>query len=298
MGENLLSPEPHADEVKTEDVTFFSGPGLRLAARIYLPDEKNNRAAGIVFCHGFGGKKEGAPPGLSKLLARHGYTVFTFDYRGIGASEGPAGHFVQTEQVEDTVNAIEYFAHNTGINPRKMGIYGTSFGGGIALLAAKRSGRPRAAFVTVPVTSGDRWLKSMNRYYEYQDIKARAFQAIANKTISGQLERVDRFEIMVPDPRTRARPVDTLSLTLETFYHVSVHDPLAEAHEIHIPVGIIGIRGDVLVPVEQATLLYDRLPGPKHIHIFDEGDHHSVYGELLPEVAIRTIAWFDQYLND
>lgn len=283
--------------VETSDVRFFSGPGLRLAARIYQPNPQTDRNAGIVFCHGFGGNKEGTPPGLSNVLADHGYTVFTFDYRGFGESEGPAGRMVQTEQVEDTVHAIEYFAHQGGIDARRMGIYGTSFGAGIALLAALRSGRPRAAFVTVPVTSGSGWLKSMNRLYEYQDMRARAFRAITEKTVSGKMEMVDRFDIMVPDPLTRARHTEKKPFALETFYHITTYEPLAEAHNIHIPVGMIGIRDDILVPFEQTTQLYERLAGPKHIHVFDHGHHHSVYNELLPAVAEQVMAWFDRYVS-
>lgn len=284
---------------KTQDMTFFSGPGLRLAARLYFPDKGRDRNAGIVFCHGFGGIKEGTPPGLSDLLAQHGYTVLTFDYRGFGGSEGRANHVVPTEQIEDAVNAIEYLAQMPGLNLRKMGIYGNSFGGGIAILAANRSERLHAAFVTVPVTSGDRWLRSINRFYEYQEMKARAFRAIANKTVSGQMEMADRFDIVVPDPQSRAYHANNKqTFTVKSFYHVSTHEPIAEAHEIDIPVGIIGIRGDLLVPVEQSMWLYDQLTGPKHIYLFDRGDHHSVYGELLPEVAQQVIPWFDRHLND
>lgn len=283
---------------KTEDVTFFSGPGLRLSARFYFPREQDDRNAGIVFCHGFGGVKEVTPPGLSDLLAQHGYTILTFDYRGFGGSEGLPGHVVPTEQVEDAVNAIEFLARRSNINPRRIGIYGNSFGGGVALLAANRSERLRAAFVTVPVTSGDLWLRSVHRFHEYVDLKTRAFAAIAKKTATGEIEMVDRFDLIAPDPHSRARHAIKQAFTLETFYHVSVHEPLAEAHEIDIPVGIAAIRGDLLVPVEQATMLHARLTGPKHLRLFDRGNHHSVYGELLSEVAEQVIPWFDRYLND
>ncbi|MFI4986006.1 MAG: alpha/beta hydrolase [Alphaproteobacteria bacterium] len=286
-----------AGSVRTKDVAFFSGPGLRIAGRFYLPARGRDRRAGIVFCHGFGGTKEGTPPGLSRLLAQHGYTVLTFDYRGFGESDGPRGRLVQTEQIEDTVHAIEYLAQQATIDPGKIGIYGTSFGGGIALLAAKRSERPRAAFITVPVTSGSHWLKSMNRWYEYRELKARAMQAIAKKAVSGEMEMVDRFDIMVPDPLTRARYPDRVPFALETFYHVAHYEPLAEAQDIHFPVGIIAIRDDQLVPVEQATMLYDRLRGPKLLRLLAEGSHFSVYDELLPTVAKEAIEWFDKHLE-
>jgi cephalosporin-C deacetylase-like acetyl esterase len=280
----------------TEDVTFFSGHGLRLSGRLYLPDRTANRHAGIVFCHGFGGVKDGTPPGLSDLLAQHGYTVLTFDYRGFGGSEGRANHIVPTEQVEDAVNAVEYLAQKQNLGLRTMGIYGNSFGGGLAIMAANRSERLRAGFVTVPVTSGDRWLRSINRYYEYQEMKSRAYRAIAEKTVTGEMEMVDRFELVVPDPHSRAYHVNKQSFTCETFFHVSHHDPLAEADKLTIPLGIIGIRGDLLVPFEQATSLYERVKGPKEIHVFDKGNHHSVYGDLLADVAKIVIPFFDRHL--
>jgi len=280
----------------TEDVKFFSGPGLKIAARIYLPNPETDRRAGIVFCHGFGGNKEGTPPSLSNILAGHGYTVLTFDYRGFGESEGPVGRLVQTEQVEDTVHAIEYFARSGRFPSERLGVYGTSFGSGIALLAARRSGRPRVAFVTVPVSSGSGWLKSMNRLYEYEEMKARAFAAIGRKAETGEMEMVDRFDIMVPDPLTRSRHADKKPFALETFYHISTYEPIAEAHEIRIPVGLIGIRDDILVPVEQTISLYERLAGPKKLHIFEHGHHHSVYNELLPPTASHVLEWFELHL--
>lgn len=282
---------------KTEDATFVSGPGLRLSARFYLPRQQVDRHTGIVFCHGFGGIKDVTPPGLADLLAQHGYTVLTFDYRGFGASEGLRGHVVPTEQVEDTVAATEFLALRSGIEPMRIGIYGTSFGGGIAVLAANRNPRLRAAFLTVPVTSGDQWLRSVHRYYEYLELKQRAFAAIAIKAATGRIETVDRFEIITPDPHSRARHVTKQEFTLETFYHVSTHEPLAEADKVSIPVGIIGIRSDILVPVEQSILLHERLASPKHLHLFDQGNHHSVYSELLPDVAAQVIPWFDDHLK-
>jgi alpha-beta hydrolase superfamily lysophospholipase len=282
---------------RTEDTTFITGSGVRLSARYFLPPESRRRDAGIVFCHGFGGVKEVTPPGLADRLAQYGYTVLTFDYRGFGASEGLRGHIVPAEQVEDAVTAIEFLARRDDVDPRRIGIYGNSFGGGIALLAARRNPRPRAAFVTVPVTSGDGWLRSIHRYHDYVALKERAFAAIGAKAAGKTIEMIDRFDLIPPDPHSRARHVTKQTFTLETFYHVSAHEPVVEAHALAIPVGIIGIRGDLLVPVEQATSLYERLPGPKRLHLFDTGNHHSVYSELLPDVADQVLPWFDQHLG-
>ena len=280
----------------TKDLSFVSGPNYRLAARMYVPEPAVDKKAGIVFCHGFGGVKEGTPPGLSTLLAKSGYTVLTFDYRGFGASEGPRGRLVPAEQVEDAVHALALMSERMGLDPKRIGIYGTSFGGGIAILAARRSGIARAAVVTVPVTSGSNWLKSIFRWHEFIDLKRRAMSAIATKAATGEVQMVDRFDIMRPDPTTEARYTEKLALTLETFYHVLIHEPVDEAAQLRIPVAVIGVTGDPLVPFDQAVDLHERLPGPKQLHVFDGNDHFVVYDKALAPVAERAIAWFDSHI--
>jgi hypothetical protein len=285
-------------QFETEEMSFWSGPGVRIAARLYKPAAGHPPGPGIVFCHGFGGTKDGTPPGLSKLLAARGYRVLTFDYRGQGGSDGPRGRLAPREQIEDAVHALEYLAQRPDVDASRLGIYGTSFGGGIAAMAARRSGRPRAVAMTVPVTSGGDWLRSMMRRYEFEDLRSRAMQAMARKTTSGEFEMVDRFDIMVPDPLTRERYTDKVPMALETVYHVLDYEAIDEAHQLRTPALVIAVNGDVLVPTEQAVAYYDRLAGPKKLHVFERGSHFSVYDELLPAVAEMTLEWFETHLHE
>ena len=292
-----MTDEPKNAVSPTRDVSFISGPGLRLAARLYLPSPERDRKTGIVFCHGFGGVKEGTPVGLCDRLALEGYTALSFDYRGFGGSEGPRGHLVPHEQVQDAIHAVEFLSRDFGLHPDRLGIYGTSFGGGIALMACAQLPQIKSAFVTVPVVSGDHWLRSVCRYYEYLDIKQRAHAAVAQKAHTGQMPLVDRFDLVPPDPKSRERHVVAQQFTLETFLHVSHHEHLSVVDKIKIPVGVIGIKGDMLVPHEQTEWLYERLVGPKNLFFFPRGYHHSVYAELLDPVAERSIDWFNQHLG-
>jgi hypothetical protein len=280
----------------TKSITFFSGPGLRLAGTVYLPDPDVDLRAGVLFCHGFGTLKEGVPPGLSAYLAHAGYTVLAFDYRGFGGSEGPRGLLSPAEQVEDIVHALEFLAQYPGVDPTRIGLYGTSFGGGVAAIAATRSRRPKALILSVPVVSGSRWLKSLTRFYEFVELEARGYQAIARKALSGDIELVDRFEIMIPNPLALSVYPDKVPMSLETVYHLLHHEPIRIAGDLRMPVLMLCVRDDTLTPFDQMESFFEKLTVPKRLRTFEHGNHWVVYNEALPQVAEETIGWFAQHI--
>ncbi|MDZ4357934.1 MAG: alpha/beta fold hydrolase [Variovorax sp.] len=284
--------------MKTRDFHFFSGPGLRLARRLYLPDAQNDLHAGAVFCHGFGGVKEGVPVGLCTRLSEAGYTMLSFDYRGFGASEGQRALLLPQDQVEDTVTALEYLATQVpGLDPERLGIYGTSFGGGIAAAAAARSTRPKALVMTVPVTSGSHWLRSICRWHEFEILRERALAAIAHKAATGEIEIGERLEIMMPDPRSMARYAEHTPMAIETAFHVLHHEPVAHAHALTMPVLMLGAKDDSLVPYEQTTMFFERVTAPKRLEAFAVGNHWLFYDEGLPRAAEFVTDWFAQHLR-
>jgi dipeptidyl aminopeptidase/acylaminoacyl peptidase len=283
--------------MRTQDFHFFSGPRLKLAGRLYLPDPANDKGAGAVFCVGFGGTKEWSPVGVCTLLAQAGYTMLSFDYRGFGGSEGERARLLPQEQVEDTVCALEYLATQVpGIDPRRIGVFGTSFGGGIAALAAVCSPRVRALVMSVPVTSGSQWLRAISRWHEFREIQQRAMDAIARKAATGEIAMAERLDIMVPDPGCMVRYAQKTPITMETAYHVLHHEPIEQAHKIKVPVCIFAAEDDTNVPYEQAVAFHDRLACERRMETFPVGNHWCVYEEQLPRVASVTAEWFGKHL--
>lgn len=282
----------------TRDFHFYSGPGLKLAGRLYLPDAARDLHAGAVFCHGFGGVKEGVPVGLCTLLAEAGYTMLSFDYRGFGASEGQRALLLPQDQVEDTVTALEYLATQVpGVDPARIGLYGTSFGGGIAALAATRSPRAKALVMTVPVVSGSHWLRSISRWYEFEALRKRALAAIARKAATGEIEIGERLEIMLPDPQAMERYAERTPMAIETAWHVLHHEPIEHAHKLTIPVMMLGAEDDSLVPYEQTAMFFERVTAQKRLEAFPAGNHWLFYDEGLPRAAQLAIDWFSRHLS-
>jgi uncharacterized protein len=282
---------------RIEDLNFFSGPGLKMSARFYRPPKDNDLKTGVVMCHGFGGVKEGVLPSLACLLAEAGYTAMTFDFRGFGASEGLNGRLVPDEQVEDTVHALEYLAREGSVDPDRIGLYGTSFGGGIAALAAAYSDRPKALAVSVPVMSGSDWLRSISRYAEFFEMKSRAIEAIGEKAVSQRVDMADRADIMIPDAATAKTYTQKIPMAFETFYHVSHHEPLARAGDVRVPTLIFGVKTDMLVPFHQTQRFYDSLNVEKALEVANTGAHWAPYNELLPRVATKSVAWYGKHLR-
>ena len=79
--------ETGLDDVFTDDITVPAADGYRLAATLFLPRATRRRAVLISSATAVPRK---IYRGFAGYLARRGFAVLTFDYRGIGDSRGMA----------------------------------------------------------------------------------------------------------------------------------------------------------------------------------------------------------------
>jgi dipeptidyl-peptidase-4 len=92
-----------------------------------------------------------------QLLARSGFVVFTVDNRGTGgrgtAFDDPIYRRMGGVEVEDQVAAVRWLASQPGVDGRRIGIYGGSYGGYMTLLALFKAPEAFAAGAALaPVT--------------------------------------------------------------------------------------------------------------------------------------------------
>ncbi len=71
----------------------------------------------------------------TRVLDELGYVTLRFYMRGCGKSEGELGRVICLEQVEDLGNALILLAQHPAVDPNRIAVIGSSFGGAVAVYA-------------------------------------------------------------------------------------------------------------------------------------------------------------------
>ena len=288
--------------IEERPVEFYSS-GLRLSGVLYLPREEAPAGGrpGIVLCNGFTTVKELYLPPLARAMGGAGFAALTFDYRGFGQSEGAPGRLIPEEEVHDARNAMTFVQSQPGIDARRLGLFGTSFGGGIAIAVAAADARARAVVSSVPVCNGERWLRGMRPYWEWVELCRRVEADRARRVLTGTSERVDRSVIAPPDPaaqRTHGAQPPRPALVLETAEAIMEFNPEALVDRLSPrPFLMIVAAQDTRVPPDVSVPAFERAREPKSLVVLDGIAHHDVYElparERLLEIVLP---WFRTHL--
>jgi dipeptidyl aminopeptidase/acylaminoacyl peptidase len=129
-----------------EVISFTARDGARVYARVYKPSLPDPKKPAVIFVHGAGYLQNAHKWWSSyfreymfnNLLADNGYYVMDIDYRasaGYGRNwrTGIYRH-MGGKDLEDNVDAADFLVKNYGVDPRRIGIYGGSYGGFITLM--------------------------------------------------------------------------------------------------------------------------------------------------------------------
>ena len=125
----------------TEQAVTIPSAGLSLSGTVRVPTgvEPGERRAAFLVLHGFGSNKSSSNVRQpTKVLGDLGYVTLGFDMRGCGESEGERGRVICLEQVEDTRNALTFLAEHPAVDPERIGVIGSSFGGAVAVYCRRR----------------------------------------------------------------------------------------------------------------------------------------------------------------
>jgi hypothetical protein len=128
--------------------------GVRLGGWLFQPDGPGPHPA-VTMAHGFAGVKEHSLEGYARLFAENGFVVLVHDHRGFGASEGePRSDIDPWAQIEDWRRALSFLEAQPEVDAGRIGLWGSSYAGGHAIVLGATDRRLRAVVSQVPTISG------------------------------------------------------------------------------------------------------------------------------------------------
>lgn len=132
-----------------EKLFFKNGRGFKLCGLLSNPTSQKDKPI-IVLCHGFLRSKDGRTYlRLEKILNHNGISTFRFDFFGHGESDGKFEEITTSEAVDDVQKAIIFLKE---LGYKKIGLFGSSFGGLASLIAASKTERLYLLALKSPVS--------------------------------------------------------------------------------------------------------------------------------------------------
>jgi dipeptidyl aminopeptidase/acylaminoacyl peptidase len=145
---------PGASFVVPQQVTFRSPDGLLVHAQLFLPPgSQDTRHPALLFFHGGPYRQMLLGPNPmdayaymyaeNQWFASQGYVVLSVNYRGgtgyglnfrVPANFGPSG----SSEYKDIVGAASYLKSRADVDPKRLGVWGGSYGGLMTALALAR----------------------------------------------------------------------------------------------------------------------------------------------------------------
>jgi uncharacterized protein len=260
--------------VPMDKITFSSTDTTKLCGIWHLPKEKTDKV--VILAHGITVDKDekGIFIDLADELAKKGFAVFRFDFRGHGESTGKSTEMTIQGEIED-LNAAVNLVSEKGY--KKVGLLGASFGGGISTLYASENQEKLTCLCL--------WNPVLN--YEH---------TFLNPTVLWIKEVKDRLKKDFDEKGWSELGSRKFKIGKELFDEMKTFSPYEELKKINIPTCIIHGDCDTKVPFEDSVKYFNNLTGEKEFIKF-EGSEHGFHEEPFHSKAItETVKFFEKFL--
>ena len=156
----MASPEAATDTLSRTEIRFRSGEAE--CAAVFIHPATTEPVPCVVLAHGFGAVKEGGPIRTAERFAAEGYAGLAFDYRYFGQSGGELRQLLSVKrQLEDWRAAIALAKTLDGVDPDRIGLWGSSYSGGHVMALAAEDPSIKAAISQSPHTDGIKTLVNL-----------------------------------------------------------------------------------------------------------------------------------------
>ena len=309
----MITEKPLA--VEAENITFKADDGTALRGWHFPPTNATSGSAPIIVLHhGFSGVKEFYLDNYASLFAQAGLGVLVYDPRGFGDSEGRVRHEIDPfQQIADFRDAITFAMTLPRVDAKRIGAWGSSYGGGVAIQATAVDLRIQCVVAQIPFLSGGAFWSHVPP--EARDQLARLFSAERSERAAGKPPMT--MPVVSQDPAKTPCVLPTREawewcteagnrapnwrneVTVRSFEMISSFEPAAYIDRIAPrPFMMIGAAHDDLIPIEIAQQVFDRAQEPKEFVKLACGHFGAYQNEPFTQSASAARDWFVKHLRD
>ncbi|RJO59171.1 alpha/beta fold hydrolase [Candidatus Parcubacteria bacterium] len=250
-----------AHNLRPELVNFEATDGIKLAGAFLAG---KNRAT-IILLHGYGHSKTQLLP-QACFLNQAGFNVLLFDFRGSGESAGEFITFGEDEQ-KDLAGAVAYLHSRKDLDHNRIGVFGYSMGGSVAILKSGEISEIRALVV---------------------DSSYAEFRALIESNLKEYLGGLPFF------------PLGYLILYMikvRTGAYFSDIQPVRRLANLkNTPLLIIHGTQDKTVPVWEAMKIHASAHGPAELMLVKGADHAGTYSVAGEKYVEKIVGFFRTHL--
>jgi uncharacterized protein len=290
----------------------FNAEGTTLRGWLYLPDDFTGPLPAVVLAHGFSAVKEMHLDRFAEAFAAAGLAALVFDHRGFGASDGEVRQEIDpVAQIRDYRHALSYAATLPEVDAQRLGVWGTSYSGGHAIVVGAIDRRVKCVVSQAPLISGWRNVQRLVRADLLPGLRAMC-DADRAARFAGQpptvipvvtndpmtpcaLPTADSWQWFTETAQARA-PGWRNELTLRSFEMLMEYEPGTYVDRISpTPLLMIVAKNDHLTVADEALAAYERALQPKQL-VMLPGGHFDAYGNGFERASSAACAWFREHL--
>lgn len=259
---------------ETREWLVIENDGQRLFAVLHRPLHTENPPL-VVTLHGFASSKHGSNRGyvrLAETLTKQGIACLRFDFRGSGDSEGDLSTLSFEDLISDANCICRYIEHLEGIDTQRIGLFGASLGGTIAIFSTAFHQLAKALVLWAPVASGELWYRDFIKSYP-------------------ELIKVDPSQAIVT-----YKGVKLNALFREQFGKMRAYEVLAQLSSL--PVLHMHGKEDEQISIDHQQAF--KKACSHHLAArfltYDEAEHSFGRSKVYSEAVKETVIWFKKYL--
>ena len=279
----------------------FDANGLSLAGRLYVPAGGGPHPV-VVVSHGFSVLRS---MGLDDYCARFeaaGFACLAYDHRNFGDSAGLPRHEIDPwQQVADTREAISYVRTLSGLDPERVGLWGTSFSGGHAIVVSALDRRVKCVVSQVPLIAGfdtlQSWVGADNlpkMRQRFNDDRDARYRGAAPRTTKPARPGDQTWEWVEAIGAQALYPNEITQRSLE---NLAGYEPGQYIERVSpTPLLMILATQDTQTPYAGQRAAFERAGAPKELLELD-CRHYDPYTSHFEQSAQAAVAWFRQHLQ-